>query len=176
MSTKRLHKDLLIPPVEEAEDASRQSQLLRNALLVGLVLFVGAGLINVFGVRATTATTTVGDLEVEVVHPAVARPGLSAPLTVTLRRSGGFPGPVEVAMSNDYLARFDENGLDPQPDSATTSEEMLRWTWDEVDGDTFIVDFDARIEPGVHWKFDGRVEASVGDESAAVDIITWVAP
>lgn len=150
--------------------------MLRNGLLVGLVLFIAAGMFNLFGVRATTTTATDGDLVLEVEHAAIARPGLSAPLKVTLRRPGGFSGPVQVSMSNDYLDRFDENGLDPQPDSATTSEHMLRWTWDQVEGDTFVVDFDARIEPGMHWKFDGRVEASVGGESAATDITTWVAP
>ena len=168
--------DPLIPPVEHADDSSRSSQRLRIGALVVLAVFVLAGLFNVFGVRGTTATASDGPLTVDVEHPAVARGGLSAPLTITVQRSGGFQGPIEVRVSADYLARFDENGLDPAPDSARSDGEWVMWTWDDVPGDTHEVDFDGRLGPSEHWRFEGAVQVRTLSEMVHVDLRTWVAP
>jgi hypothetical protein len=168
--------DLLIPPVEEAEAAARGSQRLRVGALVVLTLFVLAGLFNVFGVRSTTTRGSDGPLSLAVEHPGVARAGLAAPLTITVQRAGGFEGPLEVRISSDYMGSFDENGLDPEPDSAASDGEWLVWTWDEVDGTTHEIDFDGRLEPGVHWRFQGAVQVRTANEMVDVDLDTWVAP
>lgn len=144
--------------------------------MVALALFVLAGLLNLFGVRATTTSGADGPLRVQVEHPQVARPGLAAPFAVTIHRDGDFDGPVEVLVSSDYLAHFDENGLDPEPDSSTNDGQMVTWTWDEVPGDTLVVDLDARIEPGVHWRFEGAVEVRAAEELVHLPIATWIAP
>ena len=168
--------DVLIPPVEHAGRSSRSSQRLRTIALVVLLVVVLAGLLNLFGVRAHTAAGEDGPLTVEVEHAAVARAGLAVPFTITVHRAGGFDGPLEVRVSSDYMARIDENGLDPEPDSVSSDAEWLTWRWDEVDGDTHEVDFDGRIEPGVHWRFGGSVEVRTTSELVDVDLDTWVAP
>lgn len=167
----------LVPPVERAEATSRRSYRLRVALVVVLVLIVGSGLLNVFGVRTTTTSSSSGPLRVDVEHASVARAGLAAPLTITLRHDDGFGGePVHVAITSDYMSRFDENGLDPDPDDVITDDRMLHWTWEAVDGDVIVVDFDARIEPTVHWGFSGEVEVRAAGETVTVPIRTWIAP
>lgn len=168
--------DVLIPPIEHADRSSRSSQRIRNGALAALVLLVLAGLLNVFGVRSHTSTGEDGPLTVEVEHAAVARAGLAVPFTISVRRDGGFDGTVEVRVSSEYLARMDENGLDPQPDSALSDGEWVVWRWDEVEGDTHEVDLDARLEPGVHWRFRGSVQVRTASELVDVDLDTWVAP
>lgn len=168
--------DVLIPPVEHAEAAARGSQRLRVGALVILTVFVLAGLFNVFGVRTTTARGSDGPLSVAVEHAAVTRAGLATPFTITVQRSGGFEGPLEVRVTSDYMGSFDENGLDPEPDSAASDGEWLVWTWDKVDGATHEIDFDGRLEPSVHWRFQGAVQVRTSTELIDVDIDTWVAP
>ncbi len=168
--------DLLIPPVEHADDSSKSSRTLRVGALVVLALIVLAGLLNVLGVRSSTVSDSDGPLSVEVEHAGVARAGLAVPFTVTVQRSGGFDGPVEVRVSSDYMSRIDEHGLDPEPDSVASDGEWLTWRWDEIEGDTHEVDFDGRIEPGVHWRFGGSVQVRTASELVHVDLDTWIAP
>jgi hypothetical protein len=41
--------------------------------------------------------------------------------------AGGFNGPVTIATTGDYFDLFVENGLDPDPEAATTSGDLLIW-------------------------------------------------
>lgn len=168
--------DSLIPAPDDAGETSRHSERLRWTALAVLGLLVLAGLANLLGLRTTTSSTTSGDLEVEVLHASIARAGLTAPLQITVRRGGGLDGPVEVSVSSAYLDRFDQHGLDPQPDSSRADERVTTWEWDHVEGPVQVVTLDARIEPGVHWRFDGVVEVTAGDDVARVEVVTWVAP
>ena len=168
--------DVLVPPVEHADASSTSSRRLRVGAYVVLVLLVLAGLVGLFGVRSSTVEGSDGPLTVSVEHAGVARAGLAVPFTVTVQRSGGFDGPVEVRVSSDYMSRIDEHGLDPEPDSVASDGEWLTWRWDEVEGDTHEVDFDGRIEPGIHWRFGGSVQVRTASELVHVDIDTWIAP
>jgi hypothetical protein len=169
-------RDLLVPPAEDADAVSASSRRLRIAALIVLVVFVSAGLLGVFGVRSSTARGSDGPLTAEVEHAGVARAGLAMPFTISLQRAGGFEGPVEVRVSTDYMSRIDEHGLDPEPDSVANDGEWLTWRWDEIEGDTHEVDFDGRLEPGVHWRFGGAVQVRTASELIHVDVDTWVAP
>lgn len=168
--------DSLIPPVEDAPAVSRHSQRTRRGAMVVLTLFVLAGLFNLLGVRLTTSYAEAGGLEVEVLHASIGRAGLTAPLEVSVHRPGGIDGPVEVSVTSDYLDRLDQYSLDPQPDRTRAGARTTTWSWDHVDGDTHVLTIDARIEPGVHWRFDGVVEVAAGGDEARVEVVTWVAP
>lgn len=154
----------------------RRNAYVRAAVLVLVLLFVLAGLTGLLGVKTATSTATSGDLTVEVTYPSRARPALAIPFSITVTRQGGFDGPIEVAMTTSYLAAFDENGLNPDPDSATTNGENTIWTFERPDGDTFTIWLDTRIEPGVQWRRQGTTIVRTGGDEVTVDHTTWIFP
>ncbi|HET9441972.1 MAG TPA: hypothetical protein VFO65_01545 [Acidimicrobiales bacterium] len=147
-------------------------------LIVGLAVLDAVGLTGVYGVKTRTVRAEGAGLELEVRYPGVARPALAAPFEITLVRPGGFDGPVTVAVTSDYLAIWDANGLDPEPSSSTTDAQRLLWEFEPPDGDTLVVSFDARIEPGMQQGKSGRVEVldDDGATQVAVDFRTRVLP
>ena len=105
-----------------------------------------------FGVRTETKTVIADGYELEVEYGAVSRPGLATPWSVTVTHEGGFDGPVKLATTSQYFDLFDENGLDPEPSSSTTSGDLLVWEFEPPEGNVLEVSFDARIEPAVQLK------------------------
>jgi hypothetical protein len=145
-------------------------------LVVGAVLD-GAG-VDVYGVDTAHATAASGDWELDVRYGTRSRPALATPFDIEVTRTGGFDGPVTIAVSSSYLAMWDENGLDPQPAVETQDGEYLQWTFDPPAGEVLAVSFDARIEPGAQNGEAGRVAVldEAGRELVAVDVRTTVLP
>jgi hypothetical protein len=164
-------------PAETGLEAARRSWRLRLVGLVLLAVFVVAGALGVMGVRSNTVTATAASgTRLTVTFASVTRPGLATPWDVTIERPGGFDGPVTVRTSSSYLAAFDENGLDPDPESATTDADELIWEFLPPVGDTLVVSFDARWEPGVQWRRQGTTTVTLGGEMLSVSYTTWVWP
>ncbi len=110
-------------------------------------------------------------------YPIIGRPGLGMSWQIEVTHQGGFEGPVELAVDSRYFAIFDENGLDPSPDSETAAGDMVIWMFDQPEGDRLVVDFDARFAPTWSLTEEGRVELRDGDEVlAAVGFRTWIMP
>ena len=144
-----------------------------------LCIFLGLGVLEVFGVRTAETTATGGGYEVTVTYARVTRPGLATPWSVEIRRPGGFAGPVTVTTTSDYLDAFDENSLDPEPSSVTTDADRVIWEFEPPPvGDTITVSFDARIEPGAQLqKVTGVTEVLEQDEPVvSLRYETWVMP
>ena len=147
---------------------------------LGLFLLLGA--LGVYGVRTRTISAAAGGYEQSVRYATVSRPGLATPWSLEVRRPGGFPDGVTVAVMSSYFDAFDENGLDPAPVSETSDGERTYWTFGPSTADTISVSFDARIEPGVQaTRVKGRAEVLAGPGPAAstvvaVDFGTWVLP
>lgn len=155
----------------------RRRRLLVDAFAVVVGLVFLAGLLNLPGVRSTTARASAGDLELSVFHGRVSRGGLATPFDISVSRPGGFDAPVVVGVTRDYLSIFDENGLDPDPASATTMGDWLLWEFEPPIGDTLDISFDARIEPAAQRGKAGAVAVFDGDrEVVAVDLRTTVLP
>lgn len=145
------------------------------AVVVGLVFL--AGLLNLPGVRSSTAEAAGEGVELSVFHGRVTRGGLATPFDITVTRPGGFDEPVVVGVTYEYLALFDENGLDPEPASATTMGEWLLWEFDPPVGDRLDISFDARVEPAVQRGKPGSVAVFDGEEELVrVDFRTTVLP
>jgi hypothetical protein len=150
--------------------------------VVALVIFLGLGLLGLYGVRTKEASATGGGYELTVTYTSVTRPGLATPWSAEIRRPGGFGDGEELislAVSASYFDAFDENGLDPDPAESVNDGERTIWRFDPPPGDTMTVSFDARLQPDVQLT---RVEgtASVLDASGAavatVDFRTLVLP
>ncbi len=147
---------------------------------MGLFLLLGA--LGFYGVRTRTISAAAGGYELSVRYASVSRPGLATPWSLEVRRPGGFPDGVTLAVMSSYFDAFDENGLDPAPVAEPSDGERTFWPFGPSAGDTISVSFDARIEPGVQvTRVKGRAEVLAGPGPAAsplvtVDFGTWVLP
>jgi hypothetical protein len=139
--------------------------------VVVLALFGFAGL-------ATGSATTVGDeFSVRVEHATVSRPGLATPFFIEIEsRYGTLPDELTVELPRDYLGMFDENGLDPPPDSITSDGETEIWTFRPGDVAVLSIDFDARLQPNMHYSRDAWVIVESDDSAVRVDFRTRVMP
>jgi hypothetical protein len=149
----------------------------RTAVVAILLVIVLAGLAGLLGVRSTTRTASSGPWTVSVTYAWVARAGLDVPWTVTVRRAGGFPGPVTLAVTSDYFDIFESQGLDPEPATETADDTNLYWTFDPPPGETLSVDFDAYIQPSSQLGESGEVSVvDAGAPAATVSFSTFLLP
>ena len=151
--------------------------------MVALGLFLAVGALGFYGVRTRTVSAAAGGYELSVRYASVSRPGLATPWSLEVRRPGGFPDGLTVAVMSSYFDVFDENGLDPAPVEETSDGERTVWTFGPSAADTISVSFDARMEPGVQvTRAKGRAEvlaAAPGPAAAtavSVEFGTWVMP
>ena len=149
----------------------------RFAILV-MVLFVAAGLAGAFGPRTGEKRTTSGSLTLSVEYAAVTRAGEPAPLHVRVEQVGGFTGPVQLALCDDYFDHLDFQSWYPTPSAEAGSGSQLLYEFDPPPGDVFEVSLDARAAPG---QFGGieECEVSVLDDAAAqvsTSFRTWRMP
>jgi hypothetical protein len=172
----RMSDDSTLDDVRPVERGPRPTLVRR--LLVGLLtVIVVAGAVGLFGVRSSQATASNAGWTVSVTYAAVARAGLDVPWKVTVRRDGGFTGPITLAVTADYFDIYEEQGLDPAPATETADGERLYWTFDPPPGDELAVDFDAYIQPSSQLGASG--EATVlegGSEVVTVPFRTWLVP
>jgi hypothetical protein len=152
----------------------------RRAFFLLVVAIVAAALFGRLGNRTESIAASGGGYELEVRYPRVTRPGLAVDITIEIRRPGGFGGAVMLAMPSDYLAVFDENGLDPDPIGATTTADDVRWQFQApLDSDTMAVSFDIRVQPDVELRRLGGSVAVLDDdgrEAVSVEFETIVLP
>jgi hypothetical protein len=149
------------------------------SVIMAIVVADGLGLVATVGVDSATVIATAAGTTLEVRHPEVTRPALASPFEIRVRRDGGFGGQqVEVAVSTDYLTLWDLNGIIPSPSEETAGADEVVWTFEPPDGDELRIVYEARIEPGVQQREDGRVAVldDDGSELVAVEFETRVRP
>ena len=170
---------------EPGTSALRRRKLGYTITVVVLTAVVGAAVVDaatpagIYGVQSrTTAATGPDGTRLEVRYATVSRPALATPFDIEVTSPGGFDAPVTVAVRSEYLAMWDENGLDPSPSEETADGESTLWTFEPPDGDVLSISFDARIEPAAQNGESGRV-AVLDDEGVpivTVDFRTRVLP
>ena len=151
---------------------------MRRVFLALVFAFVLAGVLGLFGVRTGTVRAGGGGYELEVRYAKVARPGLSVPWAVTIRRPGGFDGPVTLTTTGPYFDLFDENSFDPDPVASTADGEDMIWEFEPPDdGDTLEISLDTRVGPNVQWGKSATTSVlEDGQPVVAVDYSTWIMP
>lgn len=168
MSTDSTFKDVR----DEAQARSPWARRIGTALLAGLVLVGATGLL---GVRLGTATAAEGAVTITVEHAQIARLGNGVPMVVTVVKAGGFSGPIEIAIDPEYLSMFDSQRFVPEPSDETRDRDWLLFTFDPPEGDTFVFEFDAYLEPGWQLGRSGTVGLMVeGRMVAPVEFRTTV--
>jgi hypothetical protein len=165
-------------PHESPERATRVDVAYRRALIAFSATVLLAALLGLMGVKQAEAAASASGYELTVRHASVSRPGLATPFDVTVGRDQPLPGEVVLEVSSNYLAAFDENGLDPQPTRSFSDGERERWLFEVPAGERRLtVSFDARLEPSVQWTRTATVRLLVeGEEVTVVDLRTWVMP
>lgn len=160
--------------------AARRSRNIRRAILAVVAVVVGLGASGLLGVRTVERTARANGHELTVRYASVARGGLAAPWSLTLRRAGGFEEgeTVRIRLSSDYFELFDENGFDPDADSSSADDRYLLQEYLMPDGDTFELSFDARIGPSVQAGERGSAAVLDEDGNVVVEVSfrTWVVP
>ncbi|MFD1813673.1 hypothetical protein [Rhodococcus gannanensis] len=141
---------------------------LRRATVAALAVVLAVGATGWLGVRSTTAHVSGAGYELALEYPLVARAGLDVPWELTVRRHGGFPGPVTVVVDSDYFDMFETQGWTPTPAAETRDGTRTYLTIDPPPGDTLTLAFDAYVEPSRQLGASGAV--SITDRG--VDVIT----
>lgn len=164
--------------VREHPGAARRQAAVYGVFAVALVLFLAIAFTGAYGVRTSTVRSSAGGYRLEVRHGRTSRPALATPFDITVRRAGGFAGPVFVAVTADYLRMWDENALVPAPSSEVSDGEWVVWEFEPPEGDELRIAYDARIEPAAQSGRKGRVEVrdESGDPIVGVSFETEVLP
>lgn len=130
-------------------DTQTRGRAGRRVFVALLALFLALGALGFYGVRTATDSASAGGYELSVRYARISRPGLASPWSFEVRRAGGFPDGLTVAVTSAYFDAFDENGLGPTPTDEQADEERTIWRFAPSTSETISVSFDARIEPGV---------------------------
>jgi hypothetical protein len=153
-------------PDEVSLQRVRRARALRRVWVTLLCLFLAAAGTSLLGVHTRDVSARAQGYELTVHYADRSRPGLATPWSIEVRRPGGFDEPITLATSSSYFDFFDENSLDPEPTSSTTSGDFVVMEFDPPDGDVLVVSFDARIEPAVQspWPPEAVTRLIVDDE------------
>lgn len=153
---------------------------LRRIVIGGIVVILAAASLGWLGVRTSVVSGTDNGYSVEVTHAAVTRAGLATPFSIVVTGDDGaaLPGVVTLRVTSDYLALFDDNGMEPLPVASYNDPDWTWWTFEIPAGARRLrVDLDGRLEPAVQLGQSGVVAVEVdGEEQVSVDFRTWVAP
>ena len=151
----------------------RVGYLLTTAFLTGVMLLVAVDSIGstaIFGVDSTTVRAERDGIDLAVTYGVVSRPALATPFDIEVHQEGGFDDPVRVAVDQEYLRMWDENGLVPAPSAETVMGSWVVWEFDPPIGDTLRVTYDARIEPAAQQGRSGAVAVLDADDAVVVEV------
>lgn len=119
----------------------------RRVVRGGLALLVLAGLTGFLGVHTTTAHAAGDGYGLSLRYATIARAGLDVPWEVTVTHDGGFGDTITLAVTGDYFDIYETQGFTPDASKAVRNGSTLYLTFDAPGDDTFVVSYDAYIQP-----------------------------
>lgn len=173
------HADDGLSTLEGIETAGQGRVALwtKRAFLLALTLLVAAGLLGYLGVRTTTTDAEEDGWTVTVQHAEIARAGLDVPWQVTVHHPGGFGKEITLAVTGSYFDIFETQGFVPEPSDEMRDADTRFLTFTAPPGETFVLDYDAYIQPASQQGRSGTVSVLVdGERVAAVDFRTRLLP
>lgn len=139
--------------------------------------FVGAGLLGVLGVQTDVGHAEEDGYELSLRYATTARSGIDVPWEVTVTRVGGFDKEIELAVTGTYFDIFESQAFIPEPSEATRDGDTVYLTFDAPEGDTFVVAYDAYIQPDRQVGEAGTISVvEDGKRLAAVEFRTRLLP
>lgn len=161
----------------ETRAQGRAATWTKRGFLTLLLAFVLAGVTGLLGVRSTSASDEADGWSLDLDHAAAARAGLDVPWEVTVRHEGGLGKEVVLAVTGAYFDIYETQGFTPEPTEATRDADTLYLTFATPPGDTFVVAYDAYIQPSAQVGRDGTISVLDGGAPVAtVDFTTTVFP
>lgn len=164
----------------DAQSPAQQTRALwaRRALMTLIALVVLLGLVGFWGVHSDTASAVGNGYTLTTRYAGTARPGLSVPFEVDVVHPGGFSGPVQLAVSSDYLSSVQATSPLPEPSDSTSEGDLVLLTFDPPAGDHLHVAWQASVDPAADA---GRRHARVavvdhGRELVSRSLRTWLWP
>jgi hypothetical protein len=165
-----------------AHEGSRISRWASRAFIVVLLLVCIAGGGGLLGGHTSRAAVAGGGYDLFLSYPGTARPGLDTLWELKVVHKGGFKGQLTVAVTATYFDLFETQGFYPTPSETTRDGEFvyLKFT-PPPKGDTFVVMFDAYLQPYVAPTNLLANDAAValishGKQVAAINYSTFVFP
>ena len=133
---------------EEIDEGSHPVALwLRRAMLTAMASVVLAGLLSLLGVHTSTTSAEGNGYDLTLSYP-VSRAGRSGHAVAGHRHPSRRPGQAgHPRVTGDYFNIFETQGFHPEPADETRDAHTLYLTFTAPPGDTFVVDFDAYIQP-----------------------------
>jgi hypothetical protein len=128
----------------------KRDRAIRRVIIAILALFVVAGLFGIFGYRTGEVTASGGGYDLSLSYPLVGRPGVPIQWILHIHRDAGLPAKVTLATSIGYLDVLDMNDIEPQPDSTTTTQGRVYWTFSSPGGTDMTITMDAFISTNAH--------------------------
>lgn len=161
----------------ESVPLERRARWGRRVVLSLMVTVVAAGGSGLLGVRSATTTVDSNGWHLAVEHAVVARAGLDVPWNVTVRHPGGFGPTITIAVTGDYFDIYETQGFHPDPSATRRDATTLYLTFDSPRGDTFVLSYDAYIQPSSQRGADATVGVVDGGVTvASVKISTHLLP
>ena len=140
------------------------------AALLGLATVDGVTGVAVFGVDSATIHASGAGVELAVTYGEVSRPAIATPFDIRVEQAEGFDGPVRIAVDQEYLRMWDENGLVPAPAEESIMGDWVVWEFEPPTGTSMLVSYDARIEPAAQEGRSGSVAVLDEDDRILVQV------
>lgn len=162
-----------LPDDQQTVRPRRIGYAMTTALLsaaIGLVVLDGVTPLALIGVDSATTTAQGAGFELSVTYGEVSRPALATPFDIRVVQPGGFDEPIRVAVDQEYLRMWDENGVVPAPAEEGLVGDWVVWEFDPPSGDTLLISYDARIEPAAQDGRSGSVAVLDADDVVLAEV------
>lgn len=161
----------------ESRDQDAVGVWARRAILVVLAAIVGAGLLGLLGVQTELDQAEEDGYRLSLRYASTARAGFDVPWEVTVTREGGFDKTIELAVTGAYFTIYESQAFLPEPTESTRDADTLYLTFEAPPGDTFVVAYDAYIQPDRQVGEAGTISVvEDGQRLASVEFQTRLLP
>jgi len=155
----------------------RRARTARRFALAFITVFVLCGAVGLFGIRTRTESVSGGGYTMSLAYPSTDRSDQPIHWVLTLRKAGGFTGPVDIGISQSYLDLLDVNDIEPAPSSSHDNGPFVVWTFDPPADGPLRVSLDGNIQLNAHFGAGADVAVLEGGRPVlSMHYRTWVAP
>jgi hypothetical protein len=145
----------------------RHALWVRRGILAVLALLPLLAVANVFGQRATTATSSGPAASLEVHMPSAVRPGLLYEARFTITANEKLAA-ATLTFGSDWLEGLTVNTIEPSPVGETSENGSLVLVLGPIDaGKEFRLVFQLQVNPTSYGRRDQDVVLSDGDRAVA---------
>jgi hypothetical protein len=154
---------------------ARWASWITVGLLVLLLCAAGAGLL---GVHTRQASASAGGYTLTVTYAGIARAGLDVPMRVQVDSDHPWGEHITLSISREYFTIFETQGFFPDADSSTGNGQDVVFSFNPpADGQPFVLDYDAYIQPSAQLGASARISVLDGETAVvSADIRTFLFP